>query len=279
MNLLFAWLRPSTRVGRGRLQQSVIAILILASASVGACKNKPKPIEPGAAIGANDNQPPTAAAPAGAPALPPGHPPIPSATVPASPAVPPGAPPISPAADDATAATQPVEQPPVPLPVSGTQQTKLEGITLTVPQGWAAQPVRLPAGMPAALAPKAVYRLATGPADPDPVHVRVSHFPEMRALDNLVQSNLDRWYNMFQQPDGRPTAQVARTEMFEAGPCRVTVTHLTGDMGRLRSQGMIGAIIEHPNGPFFVKATGSATGVRAWTPHIEMYLRSIQAAE
>ena len=84
---------------------------------------------------------------------------------------------------------------------------------------------------------------------------------------------------MFKQPDGRPSEEVARTETFEAGPCRVTLTHFTGTMGPVPSQGMIGAIIEHPTGPYFVKANGSAAGVEAWKPHIELYLKSIQANE
>ncbi len=279
MNRLFRRLRPSTRFGPGRLKGSVTTLLIVVPALIGACKNKPTPIKPGEANAANDNQPAAVAAPADAPAPPPGHATVPDKTVSESAAQPPGHPPITPPTGTAFTATRPAEPPPVPPPTLGTAQTKLEGITLTVPQAWVAQPVRLAAGMPAALAPKAVYRLATGPGDPDVVSVRVSHFPEMRALDNLVQSNLDRWYDMFQQPDGRPTAQVARTETFEAGACRITMTHVTGDMGRLRSQGMIGAIIEHPNGPFFVKANGSAVGIEAWKPHIHLYLESVRASQ
>jgi hypothetical protein len=84
---------------------------------------------------------------------------------------------------------------------------------------------------------------------------------------------------MLQQPDGRPTSEVAQTETYKAGPARVTVTRFTGIRGKSADQGMIGAIIEHPKGPFFVKATGSAAGIEAWAPHIEMYLKSIQASE
>jgi hypothetical protein len=167
----------------------------------------------------------------------------------------------------------------VPSPALGTARTTLEGITLTVPVGWSAEPARVPPGMPAALAPKAVYSLTTGIADPDVVNVRVSHFPEMKAKEDMVQDNLNRWYTMLQQPDGRPTSEVARTETYEAGPARVTVTRFTGRKGKSADRGMIGAIIEHPNGPFFVKATGSAAGIEAWAPHIELYLKSIQASE
>ncbi len=279
MNPVVRRSQPLTRAGGGRLQRRVTALLILVLASIGACRNKPTPIEPGTTNATHDGPPSSAVAPAGAPALPPGHPPIPSTAAPESPAPPPGAPATSLPADEAPTATQPAEQPLVPVPIPGTQQTKLEGITLTVPQGWVAQPVRLSAGMPAALAPKAVYRLATGPGDPNPVNVRVSHFPEMRAKADLVQSNLDRWHGLLQQPDGRPTAQVARTETFEAGPCRVTVTHFTGNLGSLHNQGMIGAIIEHPNGPFFVRANGSAAGIEAWKPHVYLYLKSVRASE
>jgi hypothetical protein len=68
-------------------------------------------------------------------------------------------------------------------------------------------------------------------------------------------------------------------ESFEVSGCRITVAHIQGSLGPLPGQAMIGAIIEHPNGPFFVKANGSAAGVERWKPSIVAYVRSAVPSE
>lgn len=160
-----------------------------------------------------------------------------------------------------------------PPPTLSSSKTVLDGVTLTVPEGWQAQACKSNLKLPG-LAPKAVYCLATGDMERERVMVRITHFPNMRTMRNMVQANLNRWFRMFSQPDGRPTSETAVVNTFEAGPCRITVADIRGSVGPQTDQGMIGAIIEHPNGPFFLKAMGPAAGIERWKPSILAYLRS-----
>jgi hypothetical protein len=182
-------------------------------------------------------------------------------------------------ADGASPTTQPATAPAALLPTPGGGQTVLDGITLTVPQGWQPQSFKPMYPSLPELTPKAVYHLATGPLDLEPVMVRVSHFPNMRGMPGLVQRNIELWSQTFTQPDGRPTLDTVATESFEAPDCRITVAHIQGSLGAVPGQAMIGAIIEHPKGPFFVKASGSAAGVERWKPSILAYLKSAVPSE
>jgi len=241
------------------------------AALAGGCAKEPTP-----------TRPPSAGKPAAtAPAprtqtepLPSGHPPA----TPTEPVLPPGHP-VVPGFTTASAATKPAAAPAETVPVPPGTKTALEGITLTVPEGWRMQPAKTDSKLPPDMAPKAVFTLTTGESDKEPVMVRVTHFPAMRDMPNMVEENLKRWYESFTQADGRPTSETAVVETFEAGPCRITFAAVRGTVGPQIDQGMIAAIIEHPKGPFFVKAMGPAAGVQRWKPSIVAYLKSAQAGE
>lgn len=279
--------------GRGQVPRRIassrscsVLTAFVVSALLPACRNEPAPVPPSTRATSPERLDPSASTPQTVtpeapssgqqPPLPEGHPPL----KPQQPLPPPGHVPLGVgAAAGSSPSTQPGTAPVVPLPAPGGGQTVLEGITLTVPQGWqpqSAKPVdpKLPE-----LAPKAVFHLATGPFDLEPVMVRVSHFPNMRGMPGLVQQNLQRWARTFTQPDGRPTSDTMVIESFEAAGCRITVAHIQGSLGALPGQAMIGAIIEHPKGPFFVKASGSAAGVERWKPSILAYLKSAVPSE
>ncbi|UCG15233.1 MAG: hypothetical protein JSV19_08035 [Phycisphaerales bacterium] len=276
--------RPPRRIASRPLCCLVTAFAV--SALLPACRNEPAPVPPSTRPTSPDRFDPSGSTPQAvtqeAPSsgqqlpLPKGHPPL----KPNEPLLPPGHVPLS--AGDAAGSvptTQPGTVPGMPVPAAGGDQTVLDGITLTVPQGWQPQdPKPMHPKLPE-LAPKAVFHLATGPSDLEPVMVRVSHFANMRGMPGLVQQNLQRWSRTFTQPDGRPTSDTVVVETFEAGGCRITVAHLQGSLGALPGQAMIGAIIEHPKGPFFVKASGSAAGVERWKPSILAYLKSAAPSE
>jgi hypothetical protein len=191
--------------------------------------------------------------------------------LPERPALPPERPPTP-------APPKPATAPAVPPPLLTDQRTLLDGISFSVPQGWERIEPRPNPNMPAGLRPKAVYRLSTGPADRLPVQVRVTQFPEMGRMDNLVQANLDRWCGVFTGPDGQSAIATRDVETFEIGPCRITVVQITGDMPTIPDRGMVGAIIEHPRGPFFIKAHGAAEGIQRWRESIHAYIKSVRAA-
>jgi hypothetical protein len=198
--------------------------------------------------------------------LPPGHPPI-GGDSPARPTdLPDKGPPV---------AAGPIEIPP---PSLTDQKTELDGIALRVPAGWSESDSAATSKFPS-LAPKAIYNLSGGPADRAPIMVRVTHFPSMRNMPNMVDENLKRWYLMFKQPDGSATADRATVETKEIGPCRVTTVEMSGSMQTLPDQAMIGAIIEHDKGPFFIKCTGPIEGMERWKESIHLYIDSVTPSE
>jgi hypothetical protein len=81
-----------------------------------------------------------------------------------------------------------------------------------------------------------------------------------------VDDNLKRWYNQFEQPDGKPSEQVAQVKKETQGGMPVTTVDLTGtysaSMGPMAAgpkkpgYRMLGAIVEGPSGSVFFKCTG-----------------------
>ncbi len=223
--------------------------------------------------------------------LPPGHPPIGGPPTPAKTAppinvddpLPPGHPPIGEMRPPDTAPPDkgppprdaPLDPISVPPPSLSEEKTVLDGVTLTVPVGWKQiEPHGSTQGT--SFAPKAIFDLRGGPNDRAPVMVRVTHFPSMRQMPNLVDENLKRWCRMYQQPDGTPTADRAKVETMELGPCKVTVADIQGTFQNRPNYAMIAAIIEHDTGPYFLKAVGPAERVAQWRPSIILYLKSVK---
>ena len=155
-------------------------------------------------------------------------------------------------------------------------ETKLDGITLKVPQGWIYEVPRVNQRMPS-MSPKAVFTLAPVEGDSENVYVRVTHFPQMRVPD---ESNLQRWYAMLRQPDGRPTEAASTVERFDVGDVKVVLADIPGDMtvGGETKTGwrMLGAIVKHEKGPHFVKVVGPARSVEHWKASVVAYLKSAE---
>ena len=153
-------------------------------------------------------------------------------------------------------------------------ETKLDGITLKVPQGWIYEVPRVNQRMPS-MSPKAVFTLAPVEGDSDNVYVRVTHFPQMRVPD---ETNLQRWYSMLRQPDGRPTEAASTAERFDVGDVKVVLADIPGDItvgGRTKTGWrMLGAIVKHEKGPHFVKVVGPTRSVEHWKASVVAYLKS-----
>jgi hypothetical protein len=154
------------------------------------------------------------------------------------------------------------------------EKTDFEGITLQVPEGWLAEVPDVNQQMPQ-LSAKAVFRLPPPEGEVDPAFLRVTHFPEMKGMD---QMNLERWYTQFTQPDGRATKEVARIENFDLGEIKVLFADISGTtkagMVEQPNQRMLSAIINHPRGPHFVKVLGPDKTVAHWRESVVAYLRS-----
>jgi hypothetical protein len=235
-----------------------VGVLIVALFVLASCKQEEPPPPP------TPSNAPLAAAPKSTPPptfdpgeLPPGHPPIGGQT-PGEPAVP---------QDDIHSGMQLVPKPGADRRMLDTAPTQFEGLTLMPPEGWQAfDPGASPMG------PIAAFLLPPAEGAEGDTEARLTHFPAMKNIP--VEANLDRWYGQVQQPDGKPTKEVATLGSFDAGGAKITVADMSGTINGIAGQRMIAAAIEHPNGPHFLRVAGPEATVAKWRDSVEEYLKS-----
>ena len=245
---------------------------------------KPRPPATGTSTNASQQTRPAPPLPAndseGQSQLPPGHPPLgDAADQPSGPADPHAG--MRPGMDTGAPKVMPE------VDISGVKMTDtkvdLTGIRMTVPEGWVDEGPASTGGMMAA-ARKAQFRLPKAEGDPEDLMVAVTYFPNMKGMDD---SNLLRWYGQFRQPDGSSTAAASFRADFQVGEdIMVTLVDISGTMasgGMMGRAGkpkenhrMLGAIINHPQGPHFIKVTGPSTAIERWKPSTMAFLRSAE---
>ena len=149
----------------------------------------------------------------------------------------------------------------------------LSGLTLTLPTGWKQQPIENPGPM----APKAVFHLPAGEGQEAGI-VRITHYPEMKGKDDM---NIDRWLAQVTQADGKPTTRdKAKIETVEAGGAKLTIVDLQGDVKlTMRDKSrpgyrMIGAIVNHPQGPHFIVAAATIEQMGKSQEQVLSFLKS-----
>ncbi|MEJ2719929.1 MAG: hypothetical protein P8181_02140 [bacterium] len=112
------------------------------------------------------------------------------------------------------------------------------------------------------------------------------HFP---GAGGSVQANLDRWYEQFIQPNGRPSAEAAKVKTSEHNGLEQTTVDLSGTflqtttpMGPQSEEKpdyrMLAGVIETPSGPWFVKVIGPAKTVAHWEKSFYEFMASIKPA-
>ncbi len=156
------------------------------------------------------------------------------------------------------------------------------GVTFTPPAdaGWLEE-------APSSRMRAAQYRLPRAEGDARDAELVVFHFG---GGGGSVEDNLDRWIAQFQQPDGGSSRAAAKLEKKQT-PDGLTV-HLIdlagtyvaetrpGSGERVNQPGsrLLGAIVETPSGPFFVKLVGPDATVRAARDAFLKFVDSFQAA-
>lgn len=155
---------------------------------------------------------------------------------------------------------------------------KLTGIDLTIPDGWFPEPAE-----PGPMAAKAVFKLGGVEGDEVGCSVRVTYFPGMKGMD---RQNIDRWISQVRQPDGSTsTRDHAKVTTKETGNVRLTTVDVTGSVNTsMDGQGagkpnyrLMAAIIDHPKGPHFVKASGNADSMKKWESSVRAFIESAKA--
>lgn len=213
---------------------SILPLALLASSCDGSSPEK-KPLPPPISLGT----PSGGAPPAGGAQLPPGHPPA-----------------TNPHGDDAP-------KPPAPPPPSAPSRFK-------APEGWQAE-------TPASAMRTAQYRVPR--ADGDAKDAEVAVFGNAMGS---TQANIERWRGQFGQvAQGKDRLE----EITEGLKAKVTLLDITGkySAGAMGGPGappdagaevtrMIAAIIESPDGTFYVKATGPEATIGKWEKSIRDFI-------
>ena len=162
---------------------------------------------------------------------------------------------------------------------SGAFAESAAGIEWKAPQSWKVEPAR---PMRAA-----TYRIPAARGDVEDAELGVFHFGAGQG--GSVDANLQRWISQFEQPDGKPSQQVAKVTKEKNGNLPTTVIDLAGTY--LASMGgpmaptrekkpnyrLLGAIVEAPGGAVFFKMTGPDKTVAAARPAFQKMLKSIKA--
>ena len=147
-----------------------------------------------------------------------------------------------------------------------------------VPKGWVAK-------TPSSSMRVAEFTLAKAAKDAEDATVTVYFFG---GQGGSVQANLDRWIGQMAQPDGKLSKDVAKTSTMQtATGLKVTIVDVAGtyvaevtpgSSQRLNKPGFrqIAAVVETPDGPYFVKMTGPAATVAQWKGSVDAFLKSLR---
>ena len=180
-----------------------------------------------------------------------------------------GATPASPSKSEAPTTNQPTK--------GSSSKLALTGLTMSIPAGWIQETAK-----PGPMAPKAVFKLPGVEGDPTGGSVRITHFPGMKGMD---KQNIDRWISQVRQPNGQPsTRENGKLTVTDQGAVRLTVVDITGSVNTsmgAQTEGkpnhrLIAAIVDHPKGPHFVKASGGVECMKKWEASILAFLASAQ---
>lgn len=147
-----------------------------------------------------------------------------------------------------------------------------------VPKGWVSK-------APASTMRVADFTLPKATGDAEDATVTVYFFG---GQGGSVQANMDRWIGQMAQPDGKPSKDVAKTTTSQtATGLKVSLVDVSGtyvaevtpgSTQRLNKPGFrqIAAVVETPDGPYFVKLTGPAATVAQWKSSLDAFLRSLR---
>ena len=163
----------------------------------------------------------------------------------------------------------------IPAPVTSTAAVATRELTWDAPPSW----VRLPAqsGMR-----KATYRIPRAKADSDEAELAVFHFGAGQG--GSIEANVSRWTNQF--PGVKPK-EVRREERSANGRLQHIVkiesaTYSSGMPGgpseAKSGWGLLGAIVEDPNGAYFFKLTGPTLTLKSAEKAFYQMLDSIKSS-
>lgn len=158
-----------------------------------------------------------------------------------------------------------------------TVQTLAAGLAFTTPDGWK------PSG-PSSSMRVAQFVLPRAAGDAQDAELVVYYFG---GSGGTVDANIERWLGQMHQPDGRSSNSVAQRQKRSVNGLALTLIDASGTYVAEMTPGspqrhnspnfrLRAAVIETPNGPYFVKLTGPAKTVAAWDKAFEQFLTSVR---
>jgi hypothetical protein len=138
---------------------------------------------------------------------------------------------------------------------------------------------------PASTSRVAEFTLPKAPGDAEDASLIVYFFGAGQG-DN-VQANIDRWIGQMAQPDGKASAAVAKTSSMIANGLKVTLVDVSGTYVAEVAPGstekynkpgfrLRAAVVETPEGPYFIKLIGPAATVVKWDQAFIAFLKSVR---
>lgn len=177
--------------------------------------------------------------------------------------------------------------PAAPPPATSTQPTAtqpaaeiaLDKLRFRVPEGWITQ-------QPTSAMRKAQFRLP-GEGEGNDAELAIFYFGPGPNSGGGVQANFDRWIGQFRQDDGRNSKELAVIKERKIGELTVHTLDLTGHYVAPITPGapethdkpnsrMLGAVIETPEGNYFLKLVGPAATVQQHVDKYEAFLTSLR---
>ena len=151
------------------------------------------------------------------------------------------------------------------------------GLTYTAPTGWKSTPTTSSMRTAQFVLPRAA-------GDAQDAELVVYYFG---GSGGTVEANIERWLGQMQQPDGKPSSAVAQRQKRTVNGLAVTLVDVSGTYVAEMTPGaaerhhspnfrLRAAVIETPNGPYFIKLTGPAKTIAAHDKVFEQFLSSVK---
>lgn len=144
-------------------------------------------------------------------------------------------------------------------------------LAMRVPEGWRAE-------RPSSSMRAGQFRLPGERAGQNDAELAI-----FSGIGGGTQSNLARWFNQFEQPDGAPPARTWRLprEDMEITMADLSGTYLgsgmmTGQQGKLPDYRLLAAIVETSGETYYFKLVGTQATVERWARSFEDFIGSIR---
>ena len=150
-------------------------------------------------------------------------------------------------------------------------------LKFTVPAGWIEEPRSSSMRV-------AQYKLPKAATDAEDASLVLYYFGQGQG--GSTAANVERWVGQMKQADGS-TAKDAKQEQFETNGLKVTTVDVSGTYVAETAPGsgtfhnnagyrLRAAVVETPNGSYFVKLVGPEKTVAQWNESFLGYLKSFQ---